>query len=126
MIKHWALTDEAVLRFAYPLAAFALGLLVLLIVAIYDEVALAPIRPAKKRWGVSCSIPCGFLTLWCIAAAVQFVRNLDHPGEVHGRASTAIVAFHHQPQHGDGVGFGAAHYPRRRRGSLALSGLARH
>src|SRR4051812_45938662 len=96
MKKEWSwLSDEVALKYAPPLAAFLLGLLILL-----------TLRHVVMKWFRARShAEHGFLyivletlripsILWCIAAAVQVALETSIiPVKYTGRASNAILAF---------------------------------
>jgi small-conductance mechanosensitive channel len=96
MTKQWAgLTDEVALRYAYPLAAFAVALLILLIARSLLTKWLYANSRGEGAMGYIAIETLRFPSiLWCVAAAVQFGLEISIiPPKYTGRASTAITAF---------------------------------
>src|SRR3954467_8014154 len=95
MTKQWRLpTDEAALKYALPLAAFLLALLVLLLIRHFALKWLYR-HTHGEGFGYAVLHTLRFPSLlWCIAAAVQFGLEISIiPPKYTGRASNAILAF---------------------------------
>ena len=96
MTKQWSwASDEAALKYALPLAAFLLALLILLLVR---HGMMKWLRARSRGEGAIGHIVLETLRfpslLWSIAAAVQVGLDLSiFPPKYTGRASNAILAF---------------------------------
>src|SRR5258705_2830096 len=96
MPRQWSsLSDEAVLRFVYPLAAFLLTLLILLFVRRLIIQWLRKHSRDEPNFARTVLETFRFPSLlWCIAGAVQLGLEFSIiPQKYTGRASQAIAAF---------------------------------